>query len=235
MQLRTYRAMVSAVDSAVEQVISALDKRGMRKDTLLVFHANSGGAVGHKHPVGDGDITHPSADNGPYRDGRGSLYEGGLRAVAFAIWPEKIQPSVVGEAMHAVDLYPTLLRLAGARLEQPKPLDGVDQWATISEGKPSSRKEVLLNVEDFRGGIRIGDWKLIRIATLPGRTELYNLRADPSEEDNQAERDPERMQSMLKRLTDYAWEMAPSLYLQELSRPHQADMPIYWGDNPMRP
>ena len=74
-----------------------------------------------------------------------------------------------------------------------------------------------------------------RIATLPGRTELYNLRADPSEEDNQAERDPERMQSMLKRLTDYAWEMAPSLYLQELSRPHQADMPIYWGDNPMRP
>jgi len=235
MQLRTYRAMVSAVDSAVEQVISALDKRGMRKDTLLVFHANSGGAVGHKHPVGDGDITHPSADNGPYRDGRGSLYEGGLRAVAFAIWPEKIQPSVVGEAMHAVDLYPTLLRLAGARLEQPKPLDGVDQWPAISEGKPSSRKDVLLNVEDFRGGIRIGDWKLIRIATLPGRTELYNLRADPSEEDNQAERDPERMQSMLKRLTDYAWEMAPSLYLQELSRPHQADMPIYWGDNPMRP
>jgi arylsulfatase A-like enzyme len=234
-QTRIYRAMVSAVDAAVEQVMGALDKHGMLRDTLLVFHATSGGAVGHKHAIGDGEVTHPGADSGPYRDGRGSLYEGGLRAVAFAVWAEKIPAGVVAEPMHAVDLYPTLLRLAGAKLEQPKPLDGMDQWTTISEGKSSARKEVLLNVEDFRGGIRIGDWKLIRIATLPGRTELYNLRADPSEEDNQVERDPERTQSMLKRLTDYAWEMAPSLYLQELARPHQIEMPIYWGDNPMRP
>jgi arylsulfatase A-like enzyme len=94
---------------------------------------------------------------------------------------------------------------------------------------------VLLNVEDFRGAIRMGDWKLIRIATLPSRTELYNLRADPSEEDNQAEREPERCQSMLKRLTDYAWEMAPSLYLEELAHPHKTDIPIFWNDNAIRP
>jgi hypothetical protein len=127
------------------------------------------------------------------------------------------------------------LNLAGAQRDQPKPLDGIDMWRTISEGAASPRKEVLLNVEDFRGGIRIGDWKLTRIATLPSRTELYNLRADPSEEDNQAERETERVQTMLKRLADYAWEMAPSAYLEELARPHQADMPIYWGDNPPRP
>jgi hypothetical protein len=90
-------------------------------------------------------------------------------------------------------------------------------------------------MEDFRGSIRIGDWKLTRIATLPSRTELYNLRSDPSEEDNQAEREPERVQAMLKRLTDLAWEMAPSQYLAELARAHKADMPIYWGDNPPRP
>ncbi len=234
-QQRTYRAMVSAVDGAVEQVVRALEQRGMLKDTLIVFHANSGGALSHKYPIGDGDIGHPSADNGPYRDGRGSLYEGGLRAAAFAVWPDRIAPSVIGEPIHAVDLYPTLLRLAGGRLDQPKPIDGVDQWSTISEGKPSARKEVLLNVEDFRGGIRVGDWKLIRFATLPARTELYNLRADPSEEDNQVERDPERAQAMLKRLTEYAWEMTPSLYLDELARAHKSDMPIYWNDNPLRP
>jgi arylsulfatase A-like enzyme len=234
-QLRTYRAMISAVDNAVEHVVSALEQRGMLKDTLIVFHANSGGAMGHKYPIGSGELAHPSADNGPYRDGRASLYEGALRAVAFAAWPEKISPGVVGETMHAVDLYPTLLRLAGAKLEHSKPLDGVDQWPSISEGKPSARKEVLLNVEDFRGGIRIGDWKLIRIATLPSRTELYHLRADPSEEDNQAERDPERAQAMLKRLTEFAWEMAPSLYLDELAHGHKTELPIYWNDNPLRP
>jgi arylsulfatase A-like enzyme len=234
-QQRIYRAMVSAVDAAVEQVVRALEQRGMLKDTLIVFHANSGGALSHKYPIGDGDIAHSTADNGPYRDGRGSLYEGGLRVVAFAVWADRIAPGVIGEPMHAVDLYPTFLRLAGGRMEQAKPIDGIDQWSAISEGKPGARREVLLNVEDFRGGIRIGDWKLIRISTLPARTELYNLRADPSEEDNQVERDPERTQALLKRLTEYAWEMAPSLYLDEMARAHKFDMPIYWNDNPLRP
>jgi arylsulfatase A-like enzyme len=134
-----------------------------------------------------------------------------------------------------VDLYPTLLKLAGAKQEQPKPLDGVDAWPAISQGKPSFRKEILLNVEDFRGAIRMGDWKLIRIATLPSRSELYNLRTDPSEEDNQAEREPARSQAMLGRLSEYAWEMTPSRYIDEMARPHSADMPIYWYDNPPRP
>src|SRR5262249_25438442 len=159
-QLRTYRAMITAVDNAVEQLLTALEQRGMLKDTLIMFHANSGGAVGRKYPIGVGDLLHPSADNGPYRDGRGSLYEGARRAVAFGVWPEKIQPGVVGEIMHAADLYPTLLKLAGAKPEQSKPLDGIDQWPSISEGKAGPRKEVPLDVEDFRGAIRVGDWKL---------------------------------------------------------------------------
>jgi hypothetical protein len=107
-------------------------------------------------------------------------------------------------------------------------------WPTISQGAASPRKGAA-QCGGFPRRHRIGDWKLVRIATLPSRTELYNLRADPSEEDNQAERETERAQTMLKRLSDYAWEMTPSAYLEELARPHQADMPIYWGDNPPRP
>jgi len=210
---RAYRAMVSAIDAAVSDVLAALERNGMRSNTLIVFHSTTGGAVGRKYALGDGDVHAAAASNGPYRDGKGSLYEGALRVVAFANWPLHIQSGVVGEVMHAVDLYPTLLKLAGAKREQLKPLD----------------------VEDFRGGIRIGDWKLTRIATLPSRTELYNLRADPSEEDNQADRETERAQAMLKRLADYAWEMTPSAYLEEMARPHKTDMPIYWGDNPARP
>jgi arylsulfatase A-like enzyme len=234
-QQRTYYAMITAVDAAVAEALAALEKNAMSGNTLIVFHSTTGGAVGRKYPIGDGDTRADAASNGPYRDGKGSLYEGALRAVAFAVWPDRIQPAVIGEVMHAVDLYPTVLALAGGNLGQPKPLDGLDQWPTLSEGKPGPRQEVLLNVEDFRGGIRIGDWKLIRNATLPSRTELYNLRGDPSEEDNQAEREPERAQAMLKRLADYAWEMAPSAYLEEMARPHKTDMPIYWGDNPARP
>jgi arylsulfatase A-like enzyme len=232
---RAYRAMVTAVDSAVAAIVSALESKRLLESTLILLHSTTGGAVNTKFPTGDGDARKTVASNGHYRDGRGNLHEGGLRAVAFLHWPGKIQPGVSTELMHAVDLYPTLLTLAGAKLEQPKPIDGLDMWPTLSEGKPSPRKEVLLNVEDLRGAIRMGDWKLIVYAQLPGRLELYNLKADPSEEDNQAEREGERVQSMLKRLNDYAWDMAPSKYLEELAKPRRVEAPMFWGDNPARP
>ena len=233
--LRTYRAMVSAMDAALDQTVKALDKRGMLKDTLVIFHAATGGAVKRKFPIGDGDTSVNVANNGPYKGGRGGLSEGGLRAAAFVWWPGQVAPGIVTELLHVVDLYPTLLKLAAAKPEQTKPLDGMDVWDTIASGKPSPRQEALLNVEDFRGAIRMGDWKLIVQATLPAKLELYNLRADPSEEDNLAERDPERVRAMQKRLTDYAWDMAPSKYLEELARPRKVEVPIYWGDNPVRP
>jgi arylsulfatase A-like enzyme len=233
--LRTYRAMVSAMDAAVDQTLKALDKRGMLKDTLVVFHAVTGGAVKRKFPIGDGDTSANVANNGPYKGGRGGLSEGAVRAAALAWWPGQVAPGIVTELLHVVDLYPTLLKLAGAAPEQTRPVDGMDIWDTIARGKPSPRQEALINVEDFRGAIRVGDWKLIVHATLPARIELYNLRADPSEEDNLAERDPERVRAMQKRLTDFAWDMAPAKYLEELAKPRKVEVPIYWGDNPVRP
>jgi arylsulfatase A-like enzyme len=94
---------------------------------------------------------------------------------------------------------------------------------------------VLLNVEDFRGAIRAGEWKLIVQATLPGSIELYNLRNDPSEQDNQAELEPERVRALRQRLIEFVGEMAPSKYLDELAGPHSARQPIYWDENPVRP
>jgi len=67
------------------------------------------------------------------------------------------------------------------------------------------------------------------------RYELYNVQDDPSEEDNHAEREPARVQEMLARLNEYAWEMAPSLYLEDLQKPRKYATPVFWGDNPPRP
>jgi arylsulfatase A-like enzyme len=227
--------MVTAVDAAIGQVLGALAQRGMLDRTIVVFHANTGGAVKRKYSIGDGDTPANVASNGPYRGGHGGLHEGGVRAVALVWRPGEVPPGTTTELIHAVDLYPTLLNLAGALTEQTKPVDGLDMWPTIAQGKPSPRKEVLLNVEEFRGALRTGDWKLIHQATLPASFELYNLRADPSEEDNQAEREPERVQTMLRRLTEYAWQMAPASYLEALAKPRKVEVPIYWGENPTRP
>ena len=234
-QRRTYAAMVTALDDAIGMVVAALEKKSMTTDTLIVFHSDNGGAVPNKYPTGDGDVQREVSDNGPYRDGKGSLYEGSLRVVAIASWPGKIPGGVVAERIHVTDMYPTLLRIAGARLEQPKPVDGIDQWTTITGAKLSPRKELLLGMEDFRGALMIDNWKLIVYSRLPVRYELYDVHDDPSEEDNHADREPQRVQEMLVRLNEYAWEMAPSLYLEDLHKPRKYPTPIYWGDNPARP
>src|SRR5208337_521887 len=70
---------------------------------------------------------------------------------------------------------------SGASLAKSKPLDGIDVWGTISEGKPSPRTEIVYNIEPFRAGVRQGDWKLIWRTPLPQSVELYNIAEDSLE------------------------------------------------------
>ena len=98
--------------------------------------------------------------------------------------------------IHVVDMYPTLAGLAGAPTGKCKPLDGLNVWPTISEGKPSPRTEVVYNVEPFRAAIRQGDWKLIWRTPLPAAVELYNLAQDPSEKNNVAAGNPDKVATL---------------------------------------
>jgi arylsulfatase A-like enzyme len=233
---RAYHAAVTALDDAVGSIVEALEKRGMWNDSVLFFHSDNGGAVRSKFATGDGDVPRTVADNGPFRNG--GLHEGAVRVVALAVAPGRIAPGVVTERLHVTDLYPTLLRLAGGALDrdsQVKPIDGLDAWEAVSQGTPGPRSEVVVAVEDFRGALIVGNWKLIAYATLPTRHELYNIHDDPSEEDNRADREPQKAQELLARLNELAWEMAPSLYLGDLLRARRQDAPMVWGENPVRP
>ncbi|MGO4840503.1 sulfatase-like hydrolase/transferase, partial [Rhizobiaceae sp. 2RAB30] len=126
--------------------------------------------------AGDVDVSNLKlpASNAPYRGGKGMLYEGGTRVPALANWPGRIAAGNVDGMMHVVDMFPTLAGLAGAKINGGKPLDGVDVWSTISEGARSPRHEIVYNIEPFRGGVRIDDWKLIWRTPLPSEIELYN-------------------------------------------------------------
>ena len=231
---RNYAGAVSALDHAVGEVVAALERRHMLDNTLIVFQSDGGGAMPTKYPTGDGDVTDFAADNGIYREGKGSLYEGGVRVVALLSWPGKIKPgSTVVQFLHVSDMYATILKLAGASLEQPKKLDGMDVWPVIATGQLSPRKQVLINVEDFFGAIRIGEWKLIVYATLPTRIELFNIANDPEEQENVAGKYPERVKDMMAVLTDYAYDMVPSKYLAELVAAEAGKRPLVWRHNPV--
>lgn len=130
-------------------------------------------------------------------------------------WPGHVKAgSTVDGMIHVVDMYPTLLGQAGGTTAKAKPLDGMDMWPTISQGKLSPRNELVYNIEAFRAGIRQGDWKLIWRAPLPSVPELYNIAQDPSEKTNLAEGNPEKVAVLQKRANALAATMVKSPLLQ---------------------
>ena len=212
---RTYAGMVACLDDEVGRVVAALDKKGLRDNTLIVFHSDNGGTKNAMFAGQMADLskTKIPCDNGPYRDGKGTLFEGGCRVAAFANWPGHIKPQTVAGIIHAVDIYPTFAALAGASTAKCKPLDGVNVWDTIAEGKPSPRSEVIYNVEPFRAAIRQGDWKLIWRTLIPTSVDLYNLAEDPDEKNNLAAAHPDKVAAMKARIEALGKEAAKPLAL----------------------
>ena len=214
--------MLAAVDEAIGRIEDALRKSGRLENTLIVFSSDNGGP--------------PPGDNTPLRDFKGSIYEGGTRAAAFATWPGRIPADKrAAQPMHMVDWYPTLIKLAGGSLEQKLPVDGRDVWPMLTKGAPSPH-DAILSVSTqgpTRAAVRMGDWKLMvngnadadsgeddgatkakkKGKAAAGKYEpvaLYNLADDPSESKNLAAAQPDRVKAMRARLADLLKDAVPS-------------------------
>lgn len=213
--------MLAAVDEAIGRIEAALKEAGRLENTLIVFSSDNGGP--------------PPGDNTPLRDFKGSIYEGGTRAAAFATWPGRIPADKrVTQPMHMVDWYPTLIKLAGGSLDQKLPVDGLDVWPMLTKGAPSPH-DAILSVSTqgpARAAIRMGDWKLLvsgnadadggeddgaakakKKGKAAGKYEpvaLYNLVEDPSESKNLAGAQPERVKAMRARLAELLKDAVPS-------------------------
>lgn len=212
---KAYAAMISVIDDEVGKLVTALEKKGLHEKTLIVFSSDNGG-VRSSLFSGDTKVTGDlPANSGPYRDGKGTLYEGGTRVVALANWPGHIKAGVVDQPMHVADWLPTFAALAGGSTEKCKPLDGMNVWDTVSAGAPSPRKEVLYNVDPLGGALSVGDWKLVWKASLPQNVEVFDLKRDPSETNNLAKEQPEIVSTFQGRLTEFSTQMAPPLLLME--------------------
>jgi arylsulfatase A-like enzyme len=242
---RIYAGMLAAMDEAIGQVMDAIDKKGLRDNTLIFFCSDNGGPA-------PGVVT----SNGPLRASKGTLYEGGVRVPAVAVWPGRIKPGSISNApLHMVDWYPTILRLAGASLDQPLPLDGRDAWPAIAEGAPSPHEDILINVTLTGGAVRAGDWKLVvngqrrdedepetgaaapkkekaakkKAAKSEGaaQIELFNLKDDPYEKTNLAEKNPEKVKDLRARLEKYTKAAVPS---KQAPRAADFKVPAVWGE-----
>ncbi len=192
----TAAGMLAAVDEAIGQITAALEEKGLRDNTLIIFSSDNGGPT-------------KSTLNTPLRGGKGGIYEGGVRVAAFATWTGKIKPgTIVDEPIHIVDWYPTLLKLADASTTQKHAPDGLDIWPVLTKGAKSPHDAILLHGTTLNAkAVRMGDWKLLLPAS--GKMELYHLAKDISEKHDLAAAEPQRVKAMRARLDELTKDAKP--------------------------
>jgi arylsulfatase B len=202
---RLYAGMVSHLDHAVGAVLDALAELGLREETLVLFLSDNGGQKDWLRTDYGGahGPYRELGDNRPLRGWKGELYEGGIRVPALASWPGRLEPRKLAEVASALDIFPTVARLAGLIPPTELGLEGSDLWPLLTGG--GARQQPLLHWQTpSHAAVREGRWKLIE-ARRSGKLELFDQEADPHETRDLAAEEPERaaaLKALLERLRE---------------------------------
>jgi arylsulfatase A-like enzyme len=192
---RHYRAMVEALDGYVGRLLAALEKKGVARDTLLLFTSDNG-----SHFEGG---YHPKMldSSGPLRGGKRDLYEGGIRVPLIVHWPAGIaRPRACDHVCAFWDFLPTACEVAG--VDAPANIDGISYLPTLT-GRGEQRAHDFLywefHEQGTRRALRQGDWKLVQYDVAKnGKPMLFHLGRDLAETTDLAGQHPERVAAILK-------------------------------------
>lgn len=193
-QNAAYAAVIEEIDADVGRLLAALDRHDLTDHTLVVFGSDNGGFLGYD----DTRIT----SNAPLREGKASLYEGGIRVPLIVRWPGMTPPkSTRTTPVHWCDWHATLAEAAGTSPVTDQPLDGVS-FAPLLRSKaeklpsralywhfPHYRRAMPSLAASPSSAIRQGDWKLLHFYETD-HVELYHLGQDPGESRDLAAAEP---------------------------------------------
>lgn len=197
--VRQYGACVSHLDAGVGRILAALDRAGVRDNTLVVFLSDNGGSTGTENNDPQYAGTHPSfkipARNGTLRGKKGQVYEGGIRTPALVSWPGRLKPRDEHSPVHVADWFPTFAAVAGYKPPADPKWDGADRWPVLT-GAAKAEPRVLywLGPNGNALALRSGDLVLIRQRGKPD--ELYDLAADPSQKSDLAAKRPDAVRAL---------------------------------------
>lgn len=206
-----YGDVIEEIDWSVGQILNALDKNGIRENTLVVFTSDNGPWLRYGDHGGSA---------GPLREGKGTFFEGGYRVPGIITWPGKIEQGAVNAKFAStIDLLPTFAKLAGAQLPKNRPIDGKDIGPLLLGKEPSDYSRNFLYWSGRRlSAVRGGKWKLVFPGTytiwkgggggLPGHEQisetielsLFNLDIDVGETTNVIDQYP----NVVARLQQFA-------------------------------
>ncbi|SIO59324.1 arylsulfatase A [Singulisphaera sp. GP187] len=195
--MRDYYGSVSLIDHEVGRLLEALDTRGLRDKTLVLFTSDNGPQALLGYP----NAIHSHGSAGPFRGMKLSMYEGGYRVPAIVRWPARVKPGTeCAEPIGFTDLMPSLCALAGVAPPADRTLDGVNILPLL-DGKSVDRPRPLHWQFDYaedgpwRVSMRRGPWKLLADAKRE-RFALYHVVEDAGETRDRSMDQPELVQEM---------------------------------------
>ncbi|WP_020566776.1 sulfatase family protein [Neolewinella persica] len=204
-----YADVIAEIDASVGTLLAELKVQGIDENTLVIFTSDNGPWLTYGNHAGSA---------GPFREGKGTTWEGGMRVPMIARWPGKISAgSVSHHPASLTDILPTLVSIAGAGLPEKK-IDGRDLTAHLTSPAPAAAPPPDAPMCYYRSGnldaVRVGKWKLhvphsFRYVDIVGNDavsgnyayrdtglELYDLEGDPGEKYNVAEKFPEKTEEL---------------------------------------
>ncbi len=199
-----YAAMVQSTDQSLGRVVQVIKDAGIDDNTIIILTSDHGGlstrSLTNRRPV--------ATSNAPFRQGKGSIFEGGTRVPLIVKWPGRVKAGSVSKVqVTGTDIYPTLMEMANANQLPEQHIDGVS-FVRALDGETYQRPPMFwykwMARPDSTGDTRAlalidGPHKLIQWID-EDLVELFNLDNDPSERSNLAEKDPDRVKQMLDQI-----------------------------------
>jgi len=203
---------IAELDWSVGQVLEALDRNGIARNTILMFSSDNGPVVddGYRDQAVEKLGDHKPA--GPLRGGKYSNFDGGTRVPMMLRWPGRVKPDSVSTALVGhVDFFASLADLAGTRPAAGAAPDSMDLLPALL-GRDAKGRDWLV---EHAGALALieGNWKVIAPGNGPKfnantstemgndpQPQLYDLAKDIGEKHNLAAENPERVKAMLEHL-----------------------------------
>ncbi|MDR1719707.1 MAG: sulfatase-like hydrolase/transferase [Dysgonamonadaceae bacterium] len=206
---REYAGFVSSTDERIGQLLDFLDKAKLREQTIIIFLSDQGHSYEERTGGGGGN-------SGPYRGGKFSLFEGGIRVPAIICW-EKMIPTnqICNKLCLSMDILPTIADFCNA--DFPKDIEGKSLKPLICEGKNVHENDVIYWQMGKQWAVRKGDWKLVGnpVDPSPGNHDLSapenklflsNLEMDVSEKENLSAKYPYKLDELIREY--HSWEFS---------------------------
>ena len=214
---RVYAAMVQSLDDAVGYIMDELEVLGLAKNTLVIFASDNGGA-----------FFTGAMDNGRYKGGKFTNFDGGLRVPLMIRWPGRILPDTLYEDQVGLfDLFPTVTKAAGIADTESLALDGVDLVPFINGAAAGEVPHRILFWKTlYNRAVKKGKWKLI-INDWDSSRLLYNIEIDEAEKHDLTMQHPDVVDELYRELLDWERELVPPLWPRVMDVEFSIDGMLY--------